>query len=48
MLLGVVLVFVFFPKHAAEEAMLVHFLAEDTLPARRDAGVADAGFVRPR
>jgi MFS family permease len=47
-LLGAVLVFFFFPKHAEEEAMLARFQAEDTPPVRADGHVVEARSVSRR
>jgi hypothetical protein len=41
--LGAVLVFFFFPKHAEEEALLARFREEDAAPARPAEPVAPAG-----
>ena len=48
-LLGAVLVFFFFPKHAEEEAMLARFAVEDTPTARADGQVValSASDVEP-
>jgi MFS family permease len=47
-LLGAVLVFFFFPKHAEEEAMLARFAAEDAEPETAPAGSHVAGSVSQR
>jgi hypothetical protein len=47
-LLGAVLVFFFFPKHAEEEALLARFAAEDAESETKPAGSQVAGPVRQR